>query len=112
MTISCGIWSSPDWGPTFLSQLKEQLIHLVILDVDVPVFAHQAEGLLFDREVAEFEQVVCRDVPRDHDGEGTVLVADGFLERGQDTPLLSCSEAMSPLSLGSSTARALRLAQW
>jgi hypothetical protein len=60
------------------SQLKEQVVHPVILDVDVSIFTDQAEGLFRHRKIAEFHQIVCRDIPRDHDGKGTVLVADGF----------------------------------
>jgi len=74
------------WNRCFLSQLKKQLIHSTVLDVDVPVFTYQAEGLLFDREVAVFLQVFCRDIRRNHDGKGSVSVADGFFERRQDTP--------------------------
>ncbi|OIP39311.1 MAG: hypothetical protein COZ70_01775 [Deltaproteobacteria bacterium CG_4_8_14_3_um_filter_51_11] len=41
-----------------LSQLKKQLIHSAVLDVNVAIFTDQAEGLFLDGEVAEFHQVV------------------------------------------------------
>jgi len=52
-----------------LSQLKKQLIHSAVLDVNVAIFTDQAEGLFLDGEVAEFHQVVRWHVPRDHDGK-------------------------------------------
>lgn len=39
------------------------------MSIDIPIFTGQAEGLFFDGEVAEFQQVVCRNVLRDNIGK-------------------------------------------
>ena len=79
-------------APTSLSQLKKQVVHPAVLDINISIFADQAEGLPCDGEIPVFEEVIRRDIPRDHDGKRAISVTDGFLERGQDAPFLGVGQ--------------------